>query len=60
MIKKLKFLINIFLFKTATNLFEVLLSSQNDGRFKQWITCFAILFNSTEEKIESDYYELLK
>ena len=49
----------IFCYLKATNLFEVLIASQNDGRFSQWVTCFALLFNSSRSDIESDYYDLL-
>jgi len=48
-----------FVIKKAQNLFEVLIGSKNDGRFNQWIVCFALVFNSSRTDIESDYYELL-
>ena len=34
------------------------MSSENDGRLKQWIDCFEILFNTNARKIYADFYKL--
>ena len=50
---------NRFVFgKKAKNLFEVLVSSKNDGRFQQWLDCFAILFGTNATEIRDEYVEL--
>jgi len=42
----------------ATNLFELLVNSENDIRLSQWITCFELLFSSDQSEIWSDYNAL--
>jgi len=31
--------------QTTSNLFELLLNSSEDNRFRQWLACFALLFD---------------
>ena len=36
-------------------MFELLVNSENDERFNQWIKCFQILFRKTEMDILNEY-----
>jgi len=53
--KGLKYMFGGYVFQngTATNLFELLVTSEDDSRFGQWLTCFAILFGDTATNILS-------
>ena len=42
----------------AKNLFEVLVSSENDGRLQQWIKCFEYLFDADGTEIYDEFYKL--
>mgnify|MGYP000493459432 CR=1 FL=1 len=45
---------------TVLNLFEVLFTSSDDDRFYQWLTCFALLFDTDPDDIYEDYSNILE
>ena len=44
-----------FNFRKALNLFEILNISKDDSRFKQWLECFELMFQTPSRIIADDY-----
>ena len=44
--------------QTTSNLFELLLNSSEDNRFRQWLACFSLLFDVPKDDILEDYIKI--